>query len=87
MWKSFRSRTELCRDTQNVSGAEWKSWNTEIVGRRGKLSEAAENIGRCGKMSEALECVAGDREDFQKAWVTEQVMSQYVTVVQYKYLL
>jgi len=38
-------------------------------------------------MLEASECVAGDRKDFWKAWVTEQVMSQYVTVVQYKYLL
>jgi len=30
-------------------------------------------------MSEALKCVAGDREDFWKACVTDQVMSWYVT--------
>ena len=101
-WKSFQSWTELCQDTRNVSGAELKSRNTqkssegigkhrktaEDIGRHGKSSEAAENVGRCGKMSEASEHVAGDREDFWKAHVTDQVMSRYVTqfFIQFKSL-
>ena len=48
------------------SGVE-ESEHIEIVGRRGKLSEAveaAENVRTYGKSLEASECVAGDREDF-----------------------
>jgi len=62
------------------SGAE-KLEHIEIVRRCGKSSEAAKNVGRCGKMSEASDRVAGDRKDSWKACVTDQVMSQYVTVL------
>jgi len=42
------------------------------------MSEGAENVGTCGKL---LECVAGDREDFWKLQVIDQVMSWYMTVL------
>jgi len=68
-WKAWESIGRL-RKTLEGAGNHQKLWKT---------SEAAEIVGRCGKMSEASERVAGDREDFQKACVTDQVMSQYVT--------
>jgi len=34
-------------------------------------------------MSETSECVAGDRKDFWKLQLTDQVMSQYVTTALY----
>jgi len=50
----------------------------EDVRRR---EEAVEGVGRCRKTSEASECVAGEREDFQKLRVTDRVMSRYMTVL------